>query len=227
MVERQTPKEKQPLTPSEEVATKLLSIGAISVETDKTFTWSSGIESPVYSDMRLIMSNPEMLSDIAEMLAQKVERVTKMRVSGIAGTATAGIPHATLVAQRCHLPLVYIRSQAKDHGKGNQIEGVVEKGKEYVVIEDLISTGVSSINSANALREAGANCNNVVSIFNYNLPFSQKNSEEAGLTFSSLTDFPTVMQVAFENNLWTDQQVAIASAWYRDPQAWRGQNTIS
>lgn len=216
MAERPIPQEFQPFLREEEVAEKLLSLGAISVETDKTFTWSSGIESPVYSDMRLIISDAQTRWRIANLLAYEVGYMQEIEeLGGIAGTATAGIPHAALVAERLHLPMVYVRSQSKDHGKGNQIEGRVKEGERYVVIEDLISTGESSINSAKALRDAGAICENIVSIFDYNLPVSQEKARLENLTLSSLTNFPTIVNVAFDKGLWSDEQIEIAVDWYK------------
>lgn len=218
MTERQIPQEAY-LPSEKEVTTRLLSLGAISVETDRTFTWSSGIESPVYSDMRLIISDVESRRRIADLLAYRVEELGEM--DGIAGTATAGIPHAALVAERLKLPMVYVRSQAKDHGKRKQIEGKVAEGQKFVVIEDLISTGRSSISSAEALKDAGAICENVVAIFDYQLPISQENARQSRLSFNSLTNFPMVLDIAAENGLWNDSQIKTAKEWYQDPMNWK------
>jgi len=218
MTENPNHQEKQPLLTKEDIAERLLSLGAISVETDRTYTWSSGIESPVYSDMRLIISDVESRKQIADLLAETVKKFGN--IDGVAGTATAGIPHAALVAERLGFPMVYVRSEAKGHGKENQIEGVAQEGLSYVVIEDLISTGSSSIKSAEALIAAGAICNNVVSIFDYKLPIATENATQAELTFNSLTDFPTVMKTALEKGLWSTQQLEVAQEWYADPMSW-------
>jgi len=219
MAERVIPAEAALLGDVGVTAIRLLSLGAISVETERTYTWSSGIEAPIYSDMRLIISDVESRRRIADLLTYKV--VALGEIDGIAGTATSGIPHAALVADRLRLPMVYVRNQVKDHGKKNQIEGRVNEGQRFVIIEDLISTGGSSIGSAEALRDAGAICEDVVAIFDYKFPISQENARKAGLSFNSLTNFPVVMDVAKRNGQWNNKQIEIVTAWYQDPMNWR------
>lgn len=152
----------------EEIAKRLLEIEAVSLSPDEPFTWASGIKSPIYCDNRLTMSYPEVRDEVAAGLVTLIkEHFSDVEV--IAGTATAGIPHAAFVSQKMALPMSYVRSSSKKHGKGNQIEGLVKPGQKVVVVEDLISTGGSAIDAADALKEHGAEVLGIVAIFSYQL----------------------------------------------------------
>src|SRR6476619_2258306 len=149
-----------------EIASHLLEIGAVFLQPNDPFTWSSGMKSPIYCDNRLTLSYPHIRQDIARGLQQLIEEHFP-GTDVIAGTATAGIPHAAWVSDKLNLPMCYVRSKAKEHGKGNQIEGQVKENQRVVVIEDLISTGGSAITAVDALREAGCDVLGIVSIFTY------------------------------------------------------------
>ena len=161
------------------IAANLLSIGAVSLQPETPFTWASGIKSPIYCDNRLTLGYPEIRKNIATGLVQLIEEKFGT-VDVIAGTATAGIPHAAWTSDLMNLPMVYVRSSAKGHGKGNQIEGPITAGQKVVVVEDLISTGGSVITCVEALREACCEVVGVVSIFTYNLPAAVEKFEEIG-----------------------------------------------
>src|SRR4051812_253722 len=177
------------------IAEKLLEINAVALRPQDPFTWTSGLRSPIYCDNRLTLSYPEVRREIARGLEKLIgEHFPETEV--IAGTATAGIPHAAWVSERMNLPMCYVRSKAKGHGKGNQIEGKVEKGQKVVVIEDLISTGGSVINAVEALRAAGCEVLGAVSIFTYELEKGKELLEAAGIKTVALTDFSTLSQVA-------------------------------
>lgn len=178
-----------------QIAKSLLEIKAVHLRPEEPFIWSSGIESPIYCDNRLTMSYPELRRDVAKGLAALVkEHYPEAQL--IAGTATAGIPHAAWVSDLLNLPMCYVRSSAKKHGKGNQIEGLAQAGQKVVVIEDLISTAGSSLEAAHALNEAGCDVIGIASIFTYGLPKAEKALKEAGITNYSLTDYETLISQA-------------------------------
>ena len=179
------------------IAKDLLSIQAVFFRPDEPFTWASGIKSPVYCDNRLTLTAPQVRLDVEEGLAELVrERFPKCEV--LMGTSTAGIAHAAIVGHIMGLPMGYVRSGAKDHGRQNQIEGRLEKGQKVVVVEDLISTGGSVIEVVNVLREAGADVLGVVSIFTYGMKKGLDRLREAQVLNYSLTDFDAIAQVAAE-----------------------------
>lgn len=184
---------------SKNIAKSLLEIGAVSLQPNDPFTWSSGIKSPIYCDNRLTMSYPEVRDEIAEGLKTLIEEHFS-DVEVLAGTATAGIPHAAFVAQKMNLPMSYVRSSSKKHGKGNQIEGQVERGQKVVVVEDLISTGGSAIDAADALKAHGAEVLGIVAIFSYQLSKGKERLAESGYEYCTLSDFDTLIQVAKEMN---------------------------
>jgi orotate phosphoribosyltransferase len=201
------------------IVEQLLEIGAVFLQPKNPFTWSSGIRSPIYCDNRLTLSYPVLRKTIAEELVGLIkEKFSEVEV--IAGTATAGIPHATLVSDRLELPLVYVRSKPKDHGKGNQIEGRVQKGQKVVVIEDLISTGGSALKAAQALQQAGAQVAGIVSIFTYDLKIGRQQMEEAGFSVYSLVNFSTLLEAALEKGVIHEQDVDTIQEWQNDPQNW-------
>ncbi len=200
------------------IAGMLLDIKAVSiVDEDNLFTWVSGIKSPIYCDNRLTISYPEVRSTIADGFADKI-KAQYPDVDIIAGTATAGIPHAAWVADRMNKSMVYVRSTSKGHGKGNQIEGVVKPGDKVVLIEDLISTGGSSLKAVEALKEAGAQVVKVFGIFNYNFTKMEKRFEEAGVAFETLTDYKTLLPIAIERGYVPAKKKDTLLKWCENPE---------
>ncbi|MGH1334230.1 MAG: orotate phosphoribosyltransferase, partial [Exiguobacterium indicum] len=165
------------------IASALLRIEAVTLSPNDPYTWASGLRSPIYCDNRLTLSYPAVRSLIADALAEKVKGLA---VDVIAGTATAGIPHAAFVAERLGLPMVYVRSGNKKHGKGNQIEGVIQPGQRVVVIEDLLSTGMSAIEAAEALQAKGANVIRIQAIFSYGMERLSNNLRDAKIEADAL-----------------------------------------
>lgn len=198
------------------IAEDLLSIGAVFLRPEEPFTWASGIKSPVYCDNRLTLTAPEVRTDVEESLAYTIkEKFPEAEV--LMGTATAGIAHAAIAAHLMGLPMGYVRSGAKDHGRGNQIEGKLEPGQKVVVVEDLISTGGSCIDAVNVLREAGADVLGVVSIMTYGMKKGIDRMAEAGIEWVSLTNFDTVAEVAAEQNYISSDDIARLIAFRNDP----------
>ena len=201
------------------IAEHLLSIKAVSLKPNDPFTWSSGLKSPIYCDNRLTMSYPSVRKEIAQGLAELIQE-NFPDANVIAGTATAGIPHAAWVSEILDLPMVYVRSSAKGHGKGNQIEGIVQEGDKVVVVEDLISTGGSSIKCVRALREAGCVVRGVVSIFTYELEKASAAFMEEDVPYFSLTDFTTLTEVAKEKQYILEDELASLRQWKTNPEEW-------
>lgn len=179
------------------IAEDLLKIQAVFLRPEDPFTWASGIKSPIYCDNRLTLTAPEVRNDVEESMAETIKRVFP-DAEVLMGTATAGIAHAAITAHMMDLPMGYVRSSSKDHGRGNQIEGKLEAGSKVVVVEDLISTGGSCIDAVNALREAGANVLGVVSIMTYGMQKGIDRMKEANIKWVSLTNFDAVIEVAAE-----------------------------
>ena len=183
------------MTIQHKLAKELLAIEAVALRPNDYFTWTSGIKSPIYCDNRITMSYPSIRREIAAGMVEVIkEKYPAVEV--IAGTATAGIPHAAWVSELLDLPMIYVRDSAKKHGKTNQIEGRVLEGQKVVIIEDLISTGLSSLKVAKALREAGAEVLGVVAIFSYELKKAQAAFEEAGVEYITLTNYPVLVEEA-------------------------------
>jgi orotate phosphoribosyltransferase len=204
---------------SRSIAEHLLNIGAVFLRPNEPFTWSSGLKSPIYCDNRLTMSYPEVRKEIAEGLAGLI-RTHFPEAEIIAGTATAGIPHAAWVSDLLDLPMCYVRSKAKAHGNGNQIEGRAEKGQNVVVVEDLISTGGSVLTAVEALREAGCHVLGAVSIFSYELDKGKRQFEEAGVKAVSLTGYSDLIQTAFEGNRISEEDLEALKKWRVNPEEW-------
>ena len=181
------------------IAKDLLKIKAVFLSPDKPFTWASGIKSPIYCDNRLTLTAPEVRNDVEKSLAEVV-KTHYPEAEVLMGTSTAGIAHAAITAHLLDLPMGYVRSGAKDHGRQNQIEGKLEKGDKVVVIEDLISTGGSVIEVVEALREAGAEVLGVASIFTYGMKKGLERLQAADVKNISLTDFDTIVEVAANEN---------------------------
>ncbi|MBH9965540.1 orotate phosphoribosyltransferase [Rossellomorea oryzaecorticis] len=202
-----------------EIANKLLDIEAVFLNPAEPFTWSSGIKSPIYCDNRLTMSYPSVRNEISSGLSEMIkERFPEAEV--IAGTATAGIPHAAWVSEKLNLPMCYVRSKAKAHGKGNQIEGKVAAGQKVVVVEDLISTGGSCITAVEALREAGCEVLGVAAIFTYELEKGKAMLEEHNINVHALSDYSSLLQVALERSIIREEELEKLNAWKDNPEAW-------
>ncbi|WP_078430674.1 orotate phosphoribosyltransferase [Alkalihalobacterium alkalinitrilicum] len=200
----------------QQIASHLLDINAVYLRPNDPFTWSSGMKSPIYCDNRLTLSYPNIRKDIANGLRQLIEE-NYAEVDVIAGTATAGIPHAAWVSDLMEKPMAYIRSKAKGHGKGNQIEGKIEAGDKVVIVEDLISTGGSVITAAEAVREAGGIVIGVVAIFTYGLEKGITQLEKARLPFQVLTDYETLLQVSLERNDINEEELKKLKKWRENP----------
>ena len=198
------------------VADELLSIGAVFLSPDKPFTWASGIKSPIYCDNRLTLTAPDVRNNIENSLAEII-RTDYPEAEVLMGTSTAGIAHAAITGHILGLPMGYVRSSAKDHGWGNQIEGKLEAGQKVVVVEDLISTGGSVIDVVEALREAGAEVLGIVSIFTYGMQKSIDRLADAKVKNISLTDFDTVVHVAAEKNIIKPGDIARLIAFRNNP----------
>ncbi|HIU28027.1 MAG TPA: orotate phosphoribosyltransferase [Candidatus Fimisoma avicola] len=198
------------------IAKDLLSIKAVFFRPEEPFIWASGIKSPVYCDNRLTLTAPEVRLDIEEGLAEVI-RENYPDAQVLMGTATAGIAHAAITAHILGLPMGYVRSGAKDHGRKNQIEGRLEKGQKVVVIEDLISTGGSVIETVNVLREAGADVLGVASIFTYGMQKGLDRMAAADLKNISLTNFDVIAQVAAEEGYIKPEDIDRLIAFRNDP----------
>ncbi len=202
------------------IAQALLDLGAIFLSPSKPFTWASGILSPIYCDNRISLSHPPTRSLIADSFVSLIqERYPDTEL--IAAVATAGIAHAALVADRMNLPLVYVRAQAKSHGRENLIEGRFLTGQKTILIEDLISTAGSSIQAAQALREAGLELQSLISIFNYGLSSASQNLSAAQLSAMSLSNYDTLLELALRQGLIGDSDLSKLQDWRRSPPDWR------
>lgn len=201
------------------IAKHLLDIKAVTLSPTEPYTWASGMKSPIYCDNRLTMSYPEVRRDVACGLAKRIkEEFPDVQV--IAGTATAGIPHAAWVAEELDLPMVYIRGASKGHGKKNQIEGRIDRGAKMVVIEDLISTGGSVIEACLAAEKEGADVLGVMAIFTYQLPDGLANFKENNLACHTLTNYDELIEVALENNYIHQDEELVLKEWKKDPKNW-------
>ena len=205
------------------IAKDLLSIKAVFFRPDEPFTWASGIKSPVYCDNRLTLTAPAVRNDVENALAETI-KAEYPDAEVLMGTSTAGIAHAAITAHILDLPMGYVRSGAKDHGRGNQIEGKLEKGQKVVVVEDLISTGGSVIEVVDVLREAGADVLGIVSIFTYGMKKGVERLATADVRNVSLTNFDTIAQIAAEENYIKPEDVARLIAFRNNPsdESWIG-----
>lgn len=199
-----------------EIARDLLSISAVFLRPEEPFTWASGIKSPVYCDNRLTLSDPPVREHIERGIAELV-REEYPGCQALMGTSTAGIAHAAIAAYLMGLPMGYVRGGAKDHGRGNRIEGKLEPGWRVVVVEDLISTAGSVVETVEALREAGAVVLGIASIFTYNMQRGLRRLEEAPVRNASLTDFDTLIEVAAEEGYIAAEDIARLKAFRDDP----------
>lgn len=202
-----------------EIAKDLLKIQAVKLSPNEPFTWASGIKSPIYCDNRLTISYPKIRTAIAKGIAELIsEKYPKVEV--IAGTATAGIPHAAWIAAELDLPLVYVRSKPKDHGRSKQIEGVLHPGAKTVVIDDLLSTGGSVLKAVKAAQNEGADVLGVGAIFSYQLQAIVDNFRQADLSYFTLTNYSELLEAAVETNYISTTERAALEKWRHDPENW-------
>lgn len=202
---------------SKEIAESLLKIKAVTVvDENNLFTWVSGIKSPVYCDNRMTISFPEVRERIANGFVDVI-KAKFPEVEIIAGTATAGIPHAAWVAQKLNLPMVYVRSSAKEHGKGKQTEGFMPEGSKVVLIEDLLSTGGSSIKACEALTHEGAEVLGCLAIFSYNFPQVDLAFKEKNIPYATLSDYETLLPIAAEKGYIDSSSLETLLKWRSNP----------
>ena len=202
-----------------EIAKDLLKIKAVKLSPDKPFTWASGIKSPIYCDNRLTISYPAIRKQIAQGLAAQI-KAEFSDVEVIGGVATAGIPHAAWVADELGLPLIYVRSKPKDHGRGKQIEGVLPAHAKTVLIDDLLSTGGSVLKAVKAAQNEGADVIGVGAIFSYQLPAVSANFKQVGLSFTTLTNYSELLEAATEENYIAEDQLETLKKWRKAPEKW-------
>lgn len=207
------------MTIKQTIAKQLLDIEAVSLSPAKPFTWVSGMKSPIYCDNRITMSYPIVRKEIAKNMAELIKE-NYPDVDVIAGTATAGIPHAAWVADILNLPMIYIRGKAKEHGKGNQIEGRILPGQKVVIIEDLISTGGSVLEASTAITQSDAIVLGVAAIFTYELPKGKENFENRQMSLKTLTDYTTLTEVALETGTISEEDMSLLKKWKNDPIHW-------
>ncbi len=201
------------------VAEKLLQINAVNLNLQNPYTWASGWKSPIYCDNRKILSQPHVRNFIKSELTNCV--FTEFpEAEVIAGVATAGIPHGALIADLLSLPFIYVRSKPKEHGMGNQIEGEIPVGKKVVVIEDLISTGKSSMQAIEALQAVGATVIGICSIFNYNFDLAKNLFDEQKIKVVSLSNYNALIQLALDKNIVSIQDMDTLKKWRENPSAW-------
>lgn len=203
---------------SKDIAKALLDIKAVTLSPLEPYTWASGLKSPIYCDNRITMSYPK----IRRMIAQGFVDLIKEQfadVDYIVGTATAGIPQACFVAELLELPMAYVRPEPKGHGRSKQIEGFIPQGAKVVVIEDLISTGGSSIKAIKALEEEGIEVLGLLAIFTYELEKANVNIEEADINLKTLSNYSSLIEVAKENNTINEDEMALLQSWRKDPES--------
>ncbi|PZX49558.1 orotate phosphoribosyltransferase [Algoriphagus ratkowskyi] len=203
-----------------EVADKLLEIQAIRLQPEKPFTWASGWKSPIYCDNRLSLSFPKVRSMIKEQLVKSIQHYFP-NVEAIAGVATAGIPQGALLANDLDLPFIYVRSKAKGHGMENMIEGKIVPGQKVVVVEDLISTGGSSLKATQDLLDAGFEVLGMVAIFSYGFDVAAQNFEKAGVKLICLSHYEAMLPMAVQRKYITDDTLESLSEWRKDPAIWK------
>jgi orotate phosphoribosyltransferase len=207
---------------SKNCAKYLLEIKAVKLSPAEPFTWASGLKSPIYCDNRKTLSYPEIRTFIRNGLVEIIkEQYPDAEV--VAGVATGAIAQGALVAEALGLPFVYVRSEEKKHGLTNIVEGVVEAGEKVVVVEDLVSTGQSSLKAADALRDMGCNVLGMVAIFTYNLPIAEQRFTEAKLSLHTLTNYPILVEKAANEGYIKANEMATLNQWSKDPAAWAEQ----
>ena len=204
---------------AQKTAELLLQINAIKLSPQEPFTWASGWNSPIYCDNRIVLSYPQIRNYIKSQMAKGIEELYG-RPDVIAGVATGAIGIGALVAQEMNLPFVYVRPEAKKHGRQNQIEGQLDKHQRVVVIEDLISTGKSSLNAVKALKEADADVKGMIAIFSYGFKVAIENFSKAHVQLHTLSNYESLLKEALETNYITDSQLEVLSTWNANPSEW-------
>jgi orotate phosphoribosyltransferase len=202
------------------IAAALLQIQAIKLNTEKPFVWSSGWKSPIYCDNRISLSYPEIRNVIKHALVQAI-RENFFTVESIAGVATAGIAQGALIADVMNLPFLYVRPKPKDHGMENLIEGKIVNGQKVVVVEDLVSTGGSSLKAAQELQKAGFEVLGMVSIFNYGFDIATRNFYDANTSLISLCDYNSLLKFALDEEYISEEEIVSLKAWRVDPASWK------
>lgn len=202
------------------IGKNLLDIRAVFLSPNEPFTWASGIQSPIYTDNRITLSYPQIRRQIAQGLAQIIKD-NFPEVEVIAGTDTAGIPHAAWVAEILDLPMIYVRSKPKDHGKGNQVEGRIEEGQKIVLIEDLISTGGSVLEAAAAAEKEGVTVLGIAAIFSYELSSAIENFEKANLKLMTLSNFSSLIEQALESDYISKDEFKLLERFKKDQKNWQ------
>ncbi|CAI8359975.1 MAG: Orotate phosphoribosyltransferase [Cryomorphaceae bacterium] len=205
---------------AKQVAKSLLQINAIILQPNNPFIWAAGWNSPIYCDNRKTLSYPEIRNNIRQGLSAIVKNHYK-GANVIAGVATAGIPHGALVAEELGLPFIYVRAKAKEHGKQNQIEGYFEKGQSVILVEDLISSGKSSLEAATVLRESGMHVKGMVSIFTYGFDAATENFKANDCEYVSLCDYNTLLPQAIESQYIEEKDLAVLKLWRENPSIWK------
>lgn len=204
---------------AEKTAELLLSIKAVKLSPQQPFTWSSGWKSPIYCDNRITLSYPEIRTFIKEKFTEIIrEKFTSAEM--IAGVATAGIAHGAILAEHVESPFCYVRSSSKGHGLGNRIEGLVLPNQKVLVVEDLISTGGSSLSVVDALREAKTEVIGLIAIFTYGFPIAEKKFGDSGIPFYTLTDYETLLRAALKQGTIRNEELETLQQWRRSPETW-------
>ena len=207
-------------TTDKQIASMLLEIKAIKLNLEKPFQWASGWHSPIYCDNRLSLSYPEVRNYIKDQLVEAV-KMNFPRAEAVAGVATAGIPQGALLADALGLPFLYVRSKPKGHGMENLIEGRAVSGQKVIVVEDLISTGGSSLKAAEALQSSGVEVLGMLAIFSYAFDIAQNNFDKAGIKLHCLSNYHALIEEAVSLNYVSEDQVASLRAWRERPESWR------
>ena len=208
------------MTDASIIAEKLLQVSAVKLNPEQPYTWASGWKSPIYCDNRSVLSHPYVRDFIKSELCNVIfEKFQNAEV--LAGVATAGIPWGAMAADQLKLPFIYVRPKPKEHGLGNQIEGQYQPGQKVLVIEDLISTGKSSLQAVDALLDKGLEVIGMVSIFTYGFTIANDNFENRGLKVHSLTDYPSLLTLALQKGLIQEDQLPMLDQWRQDPANWK------
>lgn len=200
------------------LASKLLETGAVRIQPDQPFTWASGLKSPIYCDNRILLSHPEIRTALIDYMVKVVKDFDSFNT--IAGVATAGIAHGALLADRLKMPFAYVRSKPKDHGRQNLIEGEIKPNARVLVVEDLISTGMSSLQAVEAIREVPAVVSGVVAIFQYGLPVARVAFQNANCSYKTLTDYATIIRTAADQHLIAEHHLELLENWSGNPKEW-------
>ena len=207
------------MKPEKMIASLLMDIEAVKLSPENPFTWASGWKSPIYCDNRKTLSYPNVRNTIGEEFARKIKEQYP-QVEVIAGVATGAIAHGLLVAQALELPFIYVRSAAKEHGLGNQVEGAWKKGQKVVVIEDLVSTGGSSLAAVEALKSEDLEVLGMMAIFTYGFNVADENFAKANIELTTLSDYHALLNLALDANYITVEQKGILSEWRKSPSTW-------